>query len=174
MPVIQYEAKTHPLMVVDAEYIDQVTEQLLLTTATEAALPKVREAIQQIRGRERRYQLAATAEQQAIGWGDCFRYTWKPDGRHILAGSLAEGVTIYGQVMTRAEVRHSELAAGASHDEAQAALRRIMHAYGRGWRHGRCYSVIEPDGESGDTHVAVMTPITAGEFEAARAAGWPT
>lgn len=42
----------------------------------------------------------------------------------------------------------------------------------RGYKSGRAYSVIEPTGELGDTHVANMWPITRESFEQARDLGW--
>lgn len=42
----------------------------------------------------------------------------------------------------------------------------------RGYKSGRCFSPIEPDGEIGDTHVATMWPISKEGFEQAREMGW--
>ena len=42
----------------------------------------------------------------------------------------------------------------------------------RGYKSGRAYSVIEPDGELGDTHVSTMWPITKESFEQAKAMRW--
>ena len=41
----------------------------------------------------------------------------------------------------------------------------LMHdAYHRGYRFGRAYSPIVPDGELGDTHISEMVPISPEEF----------
>lgn len=42
----------------------------------------------------------------------------------------------------------------------------------RGYLSGRAYSVVEPDGELGDTHVSTVFEISEKAFEQARAIGW--
>lgn len=42
----------------------------------------------------------------------------------------------------------------------------------RGFLFGRCYSVLEPEGEIGDTHVSQVMPISRETFEEFRANGW--
>jgi hypothetical protein len=44
----------------------------------------------------------------------------------------------------------------------------------RGYLTGVAYSVGEPDGEIGDTHVSQVVPIQIETFEIAKAAGWPS
>lgn len=41
-----------------------------------------------------------------------------------------------------------------------------------GYAFGKCYSVVVPDGELGDSHISVLVPITREEFELARSRGW--
>lgn len=42
----------------------------------------------------------------------------------------------------------------------------------RGYLYGRCYSVVEPEGEIGDTHVASVLALTPEAFAEAEAGGW--
>lgn len=42
----------------------------------------------------------------------------------------------------------------------------------RGYLYGECFSVVEPDGELGDTHVSSVWPLTEEAFAEAKAHGW--
>ena len=44
--------------------------------------------------------------------------------------------------------------------------------YDNGFRFGRAYSVVEPEGELGDTHVCDMVPITEEEFNQSKGLHW--
>jgi hypothetical protein len=75
-------------------------------------------------------------------------------------------------VLNQEEIRRAEQAAGATAEEADAALAGIAQAYKRGYRYGRCYSADAPKGELGTVHAGDCVPVTASEFEAARQRGW--
>ena len=60
----------------------------------------------------------------------------------------------------------------ATEGERAAAAWRDEGPYQRGRRYARNYSVLAPDGEPGSVHVCTMAPITAEQFEVAKAAGW--
>lgn len=111
----------------------------------------------------------ATPEQLAIGWGD--HWTWT---------SPSSGLACWGWVEPLATMMAQEFEACARHGipqaqaepEVQARADAIKENYGRGWRSGRGWSVVEPDGEYGYSHVALLTPCTRAEFAAAAARGW--
>ena len=50
--------------------------------------------------------------------------------------------------------------------------RSLVDSYKRGYRFGKCWSVWEPEGEYGSTHVSEMMPLRPEEFEDARNADW--
>jgi len=61
-------------------------------------------------------------------------------------------------------------------DEAEVAYVQELYAspHMAGFRAGRHFSVIVPDGEIGDIHVCtVICKLSQAQFDAARAAGWP-
>lgn len=97
--------------------------------------------------------------QAKITYGDYWMRIW-------------EDVLIFGHISTLKELEAEERRLGA--DDAEIAWERkvLENSYADGFRYGRAYSVIEPRGELGDTHVSVMYPITKEEFEQARAANW--
>lgn len=70
-----------------------------------------------------------------------------------------EGLTIYGQCID------------SKYPEDQES---IEEGRTRGYQFSRCYSVLCPEGELGDTHVSHMSAkLTKEQFEQARDAGWP-
>lgn len=121
----------------------------------------------ELRDRDTAALARAAPAQLAIGWGDC----WRWDG---------PGLTCYGYVETLLDVIDGELAACARHQiprdlalaDTQRTVGYIVENYARGWRHGRGYSVIEPEGEPGYSHVSVLAPVSRAQFAAAAARGW--
>jgi hypothetical protein len=96
----------------------------------------------------------------APDWGGYFRRDDVP------------GLTIYGHVLNQDDIRRAEQAAGASAEEADAAIAGIAQAFKRGYRYGWCYSADAPKGELGTVHISRCVPVSASEFEAARRRGW--
>lgn len=109
----------------------------------------------QMRAEEEAANANVHPDQAALTWGDHFVrfYEMGPEG--ILA--------IFGAIYTASDYERSEGAQGLAEAEERMA---------RGYRFARCYSVIEPEGELGDTHVVTVWPITPEQFAQAKAAGW--
>lgn len=55
----------------------------------------------------------------------------------------------------------------AERNATKESIRALRDAYERGYRFSRAHSVLSTGGELGDTHLAVMWPITEEEFELA-------
>jgi hypothetical protein len=106
--------------------------------------------------------------QRNIGWGAYFIRLWEdtyaPGGDPLL---------IVGDIWTREHADTSNRELGADEEEARYADEMLANAHERGYRFGKCYSTIEPDGELGSTHVAdIWCEITAEQFEDCRRFGW--
>jgi hypothetical protein len=104
----------------------------------------------------------ATADQRAITWGDYFVAAY--DGGELW---------VYGRIPTEAEIMDTEMKLGATRAEAGATLDRIRSGYDQGYRFTKAYSVVVPEGEWGDSHVAAMTRIPRALFYVAQGMGWP-
>jgi hypothetical protein len=115
--------------------------------------------LQDIKQGEADAQAAATPGQNAIAWGDFFERNWL-------------GLRIYGRISTLKEFRETERGLGASLAEIRYEEAGLKDAYSRGYRYGRCFSVAEPEGEVGSTHVVTMRKITEAEFNEAKNRGW--
>lgn len=104
------------------------------------------------------------------------RVTW--GGYWVRFYDVPNKVLIFGRVFTEAEMEAGERVVHPGEDpdeaaaDADATIARVRSAHERGYLFGMCYSVLEPDGEPGDTHRANLWPITQGLFDAARVAGW--
>ena len=79
---------------------------------------------------------------------------------------------IFGYIYTEDECRDGELEAGADIEELEYTMRTMRSAYERGYRFGRHYSIVEPDGEIGSVHIANAWPISREEFEEAKSQDW--
>lgn len=95
--------------------------------------------------------------------------TW---GSHFANFVPEDNLVVFGYVFTEDENVKSETECGASTEEAQATLASVRDNHERGYLFGRCYSIVEPRGELGDTHRASAWPIPASLFSAAKEAGW--
>lgn len=105
------------------------------------------------------------AEQWAIDWG-----SWVVR----FLGSATDRLWIYGELFTQELYRQSEIEAGADPEEVDWELEGVMDAYQRGYRFGRWYSQVLPEGELGTAHVSSLWPISSAEFHQAREQGWVT
>jgi hypothetical protein len=109
--------------------------------------------------------------QAAITYGDYWMRVWDAYGDRIL---------ICGYIHTLDEVESEERRIMEEDDESREEIeaemayeRQVMsNSYANGFRFGRAYSVIEPSGELGDTHVSQMIPITKEEFEECKSLNW--
>lgn len=96
--------------------------------------------------------------------------TW---GSHWITYYPAMELFVFGYCMTRKEVYESEIAAGGDSEEAEQSLASVTDAHSRGYRFGWAYSVIEPTGEIGSTHIAaILGPISVARFKEAQEANW--
>lgn len=57
---------------------------------------------------------------------------------------------------------------GEEAEEWEDQRRSLQERWDRGYRYGRAYSEVEPDGELGDTHISCMVECTEADFDAAR------
>ena len=106
----------------------------------------------------RRNEEAANAAthpcQTAITYGDHWMQPYEMGGEAIL---------IFGRVSTLEELWKVE-------DED--TMPGILERHKRGYRFGMAWSVLEPRGEWGDTHVSQMIPIPKTLFEIGRDRDW--
>lgn len=154
------------LQIIDLDWLNQAEQAMLLRGQSQRTAGKLRRLFADLAGREAALRAAVTPAQAAITYGDYYRYDF--------GGSpVQDSAVIYGQVLPLFGVIAAERAAGAGPGEIDQLVARIREGYARGWRHVRAWSAGEPDGETGDTHIGAMEPLTAAQFDAARRAGWP-
>lgn len=95
---------------------------------------------------------SALPEQRSLTWGSYF-----------LRAMPELGYYIFGRVFTVEEI---------AADEEPIVVTGKQRSHERGYRYGIYHSVVEPDGEIGDTHMALLWPITEEDFNKAKEAGW--
>ena len=93
-------------------------------------------------------------------------------GSHWVAGYVDLELVVFGEVMTLEVMEKAEREAGADDEEWAFTKETTLDSYARGYRFGYCYSVVEPEGELGSTHISQMVPISKTQFEQARESGW--
>lgn len=61
-----------------------------------------------------------------------------------------------------------------THDLAEIVHERdvFQHSHNQGWRYGRWFSQVLPEGEYGSAHIVSCWPITQSDYEYAEANGW--
>lgn len=92
-------------------------------------------------------------------------------GDFVLRFEPSEHLFIWGVLRDPVE---DDRACGADDDELAYVRDLYAAPHMKGFRAGRHFSPIVPDGELGDIHVCtVVCKITQAQFDAARAAGWP-
>ena len=97
-----------------------------------------------------------TEAQRAITYGDCWCAPFDQGG-YLRFGVIAPGLSPSAPVSRSSASR--------------AAKRKDEHR--RGYRFSCAYSVIEPKGQWGSTHVSTMVAkLSRAQFEQVRAAGW--
>jgi len=101
----------------------------------------------------------ATPRQNAITYGDYWMRAF-------------EDFLIFGRITPEAELWATEAELGASEEELEWEMASMKANYDNGFRFGRAYSVVEPEGELGDTHVCDMVPITEEEFNQSKGLHW--
>lgn len=83
-----------------------------------------------------------------------------------------DDILVFGYVFTPEENISSEVEAGSTPEELKYTVKRLRESYTRGYRYGRCHSILCPEGELGDTHLSQVLPVTAEVFETGRRQGW--
>lgn len=102
--------------------------------------------------------------QRAVTWGSHYVRLWT---------DVSPPLVIFGYIHTEKELDAKEKELGAGAEERMSTMRRMRDSHERGYRFGRHYSVVEPDGELGSVHIAnVLGAITAEQFERAELFGW--
>jgi hypothetical protein len=97
-------------------------------------------------------------EQWAITWGT-----------YVLR--IVDELWIFGYIYTPSE--YSDLTPGAEMDEEIIAeLVQLQQSHDLGYRYGRWFSEVVPDGEYGSSHVVNLWQISKADFDQARAAEW--
>lgn len=79
----------------------------------------------------------------------------------LISDTIAKERSYYPQVMEDEDQQEYDSIVAGMHER-----------WRRGYRFGRAFSIVEPEGELGDTHVSEMIEITADEFDAARRSGF--
>ena len=118
------------------------------------------EAVQAMRRAEARANAAAHDEQVRITYGDYWMSAYDAE------------FLIFGRVSTLAELDAEEKRLGAGVMERRVEQEMIEGAHARGYRFGKAFSIVEPDGEIGSTHCSVMVPITGEMFARAESHRW--
>jgi hypothetical protein len=104
--------------------------------------------------------LHALDEQWRIGWG-----------AYVLR--IVDELWIFGHVLSREELMAEVSEPGQEPDEeGRYELRMRQESYDRGYRYGKYYSQVCPEGEYGSAHVAALWEITQQDFDEAQALGW--
>lgn len=109
-------------------------------------------------------------EQGRVGYGDYWVRFHDIDAR----------VIIFGYVMDPGEVRLAEMGvplqsgetAAERDEEVEQIMETMADSHSRGYMYGKCYSIIEVDGEWGSTHRANLWPIPQALYEAAKFVDW--
>ena len=120
----------------------------------EEMFDSIQKGVQQAKAR-------ATAEQNAITYGDYWFRFW-PEGE----------LAIFGYIMTEDELYSSSAYDDALPEEIAYEKEAAKKNYANGFRFGRAYSVVVDYGELGDTHVSTMTKISKEMFEVAKLYRW--
>jgi len=119
------------------------------------------EALDYMSDQELQSIMNALDEQWRISWG-----SW------VLR--IVDELWIFGYIFTSEELV-KELQEGAEEADLHESLYELRHhqeSYDRGYRYGRYHSVVVPDGEYGNAHVAALWEITKQDFEEARRNDW--
>ena len=102
--------------------------------------------------------LAIRPIQERIGKGDHWMRSY-------------DGFLIFGYIWTEADSIESARKGGWLSDYKEEA-EMMDESFIRGYRFGRAWSTVCPEGELGDTHISTMIPITREQFEEAKALRW--
>jgi hypothetical protein len=104
---------------------------------------------------------AALPEQVAITYGD-----------HVIKFDANSGLAIFGEITPWDLLVEDSYDDDASDEERQAVIADLESSYERGYRQGRWYSTVLPEGELGSSHIASCWKIPKGFFDKARGDNW--
>lgn len=121
------------------------------------------EMMEAMRTQEQAANAAAYPWQQEITWGSYFMRPM-PEYGFVIFGSIPSKEEFLAMEAPKDDPNYR-----AEVDEEWNGPGGLME---RGYRFAQHFSVAEPDGEWGSTHVSTMIPITVEDFEFARAALW--
>lgn len=121
----------------------------------------ITEAFAQMRAMEEEANARVVPRQRQIDWGSYF-----------IRPQESLGLIVFAYCETEEEIVAGERRYGASLDEASRTLETLQDSHERGYRYGRHYSLIEPEGELGSTHIVKCWPITEEQFHQAKELGW--
>jgi hypothetical protein len=160
-------------------HLTRSQERFLMGDARPADRPNVARTLAAMAVMERRLLAMASPAQRAIGWGSWVWMRFEPQPGWVSVPDRA--VTVYGYIFTQSELERREREAmaklmGMGHQPVQNPADTVAachESHRLGWRYGTWYSEIEPGGEPGENHIAMLHRLSRVQFEAARAAGWP-
>lgn len=119
------------------------------------------DAFEDMRKAEEAANSSLRPSQRTIGYGD-----------YWMALYPQYDLLVFGYVFTLDENEKGERDAGASEEEWEYTKTNMLDSYERGYRFGRAYSTVEPNGELGSTHISQMIPISREQFEEAKSLKW--
>lgn len=108
-------------------------------------------------------------KQKAVGYGDCWIRFWLMPGTNTW-------VAIFGKAIDPGYYANKIEHATDEEDKAEWEYEQevIADAWTRGYVYGWAYSVIEPEGEPGSTHMVNLWPIPEVLFDMAGVVHWVT
>lgn len=110
--------------------------------------------------------LAYQAEQERIATQTAMAEQWEISyGDYVFR--IIDNLQIFGEIFTR-----ESFLGPAPDKELVDEWVELTEAYERGYRYGRWYSKVVPEGEYGSAHVVTLWKITERDFERARMLGW--
>lgn len=87
-------------------------------------------------------------------------------------GFLIFGVAPTYEALCEEEAKYSDLDTEEGQAEYEYSCQSLKPRRARGYLTGVAFSVVEPTGEQGDTHVSQVCPISEQAFNEGKAAGW--
>jgi hypothetical protein len=125
-------------------------------------------------GFESQEEMAAyMAEQEALATADALPEQWEITWGDRVLRMVDDTLAVFGHIFTEREFLAENSKPGQAPDEEILyELDSLRDAHTRGYRYGRWYSTVEPDGEYGSAHVVSLWGISKQDFATARSNGW--
>lgn len=123
----------------------------------------IEEGVEFMRKQEEEANKHVHPKQRAVTWGDCWiRFLVQYD---IIIFGKALDADYYQQMIDKAVDEEDKA-------EWEFERKQVTDAWERGYVYGWAWSIIEPAGEPGSTHMVNLWPIPEALFEKAKAVGW--